>query len=520
MKKKIKVLLTIVIVLGLAITGLYFGYNYNQSKKVGQVIALSTVASDNYWGDNIESYGVVTSEKSQTAYLPSGTEILEVNVTEGQHVNEGDVLLSIKKESKNINAKALDIAKLNQSIRVNQIKLDRLMKSTPAPDPTNVSANNETRDITYVSSVYYVATQDFDNGYGGTYKKGDKVSEENYDMYGNRTDAKYYLYDHHGSGDDAVTTSSTISKDEYKGKSITDTDYIEKKSDTSVYTYIRRTYYFDSASQKVVGETVFDQYGDIEFEKKVPTGLSLKQTEEEIENIQIELKKQDLELRKMQNEYDSLLNSTDNGEIKAKVSGTVSKVQNKDNYNNTQPFIIITATDEYYIQGEIGEFYLDQVKLGDKVTIQSWDTGQTTEATITYISDSPVQSSTGFYGGSGNTNSSIYNFKCNFDKNAGIEIGSSVSIQITPEVLGEKGLYIPSYLVRKDSGGSYVMKRNENNRLEKLYIKVGRTVWGNSIEVKSGLTMDDFLAFPYGNGAIEGINCEEVDSLYSDEGGY
>ena len=56
-------------------------------------------------------------------------------------------------------------------------------------------------------------------------------------------------------------------------------------------------------------------------------------------------------------------------------------------------------------------------------------------------------------------------------------------------------------------------RMNDKNRLEKVYVRIGKSLWGEMLEVKSGLTMDDCLAFPYGNGAIEGIKCKKVESL-------
>ena len=148
-----------------------------------------------------------------------------------------------------------------------------------------------------------------------------------------------------------------------------------------------------------------------------------------------------------------------------------------------------------------------------KVTISSWDTGLTADAVITYISDTPNTDNNNFYSGDGNTNSSNYEFKASFDRSSGIEIGSAVDITITPAGQEDTGLYISTYFVRKDASGNYVMKMGSDNKLEKVYVKVGKSLWGSMIEIKSGVTMDDYLAFPYGNGAVEGMNCKIVDSF-------
>ena len=105
MKKIIKPLIVIVVIVGLVVGGLYGYFRYNRGKKIAQVVSLASYGMDGYWGDSIESYGTVTSEKSQTTYLASGTEVLSVNFAEGDHVEAGDVLLTVKKESQNIRGK-------------------------------------------------------------------------------------------------------------------------------------------------------------------------------------------------------------------------------------------------------------------------------------------------------------------------------------------------------------------------------------------------------------------------------
>ena len=57
------------------------------------------------------------------------------------------------------------------------------------------------------------------------------------------------------------------------------------------------------------------------------------------------------------------------------------------------------------------------------------------------------------------------------------------------------------------------MKMNSKGKLKKEYVKVGKVLWGSMTEVKQGVAPEDYLAFPYGNGEIEGISCEVVDEL-------
>lgn len=65
--------------------------------------------------------------------------------------------------------------------------------------------------------------------------------------------------------------------------------------------------------------------------------------------------------------------------------------------------------------------------------------------------------------------------------------------------------------MRLENGKSYVLKADENDRLVKQYVKTGKIIYGDTIEIKSGLTEDDRIAFPYGKTAKEGIRVVDSD---------
>ena len=153
MKKIIKPILITVIIFGLVAGGLFFGFKYNQGKKTAEVVALTNYGMDGYWGDSIQSYGEVTSEKSQTLYLASGTEILSVNVAAGDHVNAGDVLMTVKKESQDIKGKELEVEKARQAYTADVLTLERLRNTTPIPE--YIGSQEDTITRTYLVSRTY-----------------------------------------------------------------------------------------------------------------------------------------------------------------------------------------------------------------------------------------------------------------------------------------------------------------------------------------------------------------------------
>lgn len=522
MKKTIKRILITLLVIGVTGGGLYGGYAYRQSKKTAKVVLASSVGQTEYWMDNVESYGQVTSDKSQMGYLPKHAEVLSLNVKEGDHVEAGDVILSVKNDKKDINSKRLEIEKATQALNVEKIKLDRLLKTKPAP--TYVYSQDVYKTLTFIQSKKYkVAAEDgfdYDRTQSHYDKDKDIVAEEFFDAEGKSTGMTAYRKSGVMDSDnkqklDAITLTEDEAKyiREQASEGILYTEDVEGSSE-----YIRSTTYFDAETSAVVGEIVYTPTGEVESEKKQPTGMNAQELQDAIADEEATIKQQDLALRKLQYEYETIENTSSEGAVLAKVSGTVSKLQSIDNYNTNQPFFVINATDDYYITGAIGEFYLDQINIGDTVSINCWDNGKSADAVVTYVSDTPSKDSTGFFGG-GNSNISNYEFKASFDRNSGIDIGAAVDITFASNEEGEKGLYLPTYLVKKDATGSYVMKMNKKGLLKKKYVTVGKTVYGSMIQIKKGVSVEDYLAFPYGTGSKEGIKCEKVDSLDYEEGG-
>ena len=52
------------------------------------------VGMTEFWGDNQESYGPVTTDRIQTVFLSDTQTITEVKVKEGDEVKKGDVLMT------------------------------------------------------------------------------------------------------------------------------------------------------------------------------------------------------------------------------------------------------------------------------------------------------------------------------------------------------------------------------------------------------------------------------------------
>ena len=60
------------------------------------------------------------------------------------------------------------------------------------------------------------------------------------------------------------------------------------------------------------------------------------------------------------------------------------------------------------------------------------------------------------------------------------------------------------------------MIRGNDGLLKKQYVKTGKSYGGYTVEILSGISMDDRIAFPYGKGVEPGASTQEADSLYGE----
>lgn len=135
--------------------------------------------------------------------------------------------------------------------------------------------------------------------------------------------------------------------------------------------------------------------------------------------------------------------------------------------------------------------------------------------TVTEISDTP----TADIGEIINLDSSddteeYYEAKVVLDKSIQADENEEIFITFDTTDVQNNGVWLRMSFIRNENGKSYVLVANDDNILEKRYIEQGVTLWGSNVEVLSGLSEDDRIAFPYGN-AKEGMPTvdSDLDSL-------
>ena len=203
------------------------------------------------------------------------------------------------------------------------------------------------------------------------------------------------------------------------------------------------------------------------------------------------------------------------GNIYAEFDGKVVSVLTEDEARtNNQPVLKVSGGGGFYIQGSVSELEKDKMQIGQEVTVNDWNTGMTYTGKIVSMGDFPTNSDG--WNGSGNPNVSYYPFTVFVDETADLQAGMYVNIQYS-SAESENGIYLENPFIRTENGQSYVYVQGAGGKLEKRFVTTGKALWGSYTEIRSGLTVDDLIAFPYGKNLKEGAPTVESDvsDLYS-----
>lgn len=232
----------------------------------------------------------------------------------------------------------------------------------------------------------------------------------------------------------------------------------------------------------------------------------IKEKEDNIKSLNLEKRNCELELKKLEQKVNGgVVNSTIDGTVKTVNDAEKAKLEGS-------PLIYVLGEDGIYVTGSVAETALDKVQKGTVITVTSWESGEVRQAEITGIGATPVEG--GYF--SGNPNMSYYPFTAVISEEANFKNGEGVSI--SSEGFTSSGefmddIYLMQAFVREDQQGFYVFMKDENGLLKKQYVEIGRITDG-AMEIKSGLSMEDEIAFPYGKDVKEGAKTVSVETLY------
>lgn len=537
-KKRIKKILITLVVLAVLGAGSYAGLrayrNYQAENAQAQVVSVANL-NWGYMGDDMTSSGTVSDNQAQSIYIEDKT-VAEVKVAEGDEVKIGDPLLvyDTTDVQLQIDMQELELQGVNNDITLAQRELERLKKIKPvssnsgnkansgstAKKPGTTAAKKKTSDSVVVLQVQKKDGDAYN--YIDTDAKpytGKGTAEEPYRFL--CTQECYVL----GSYLNRLASKEKVAAFEiWSGNSVQEGTLI---SCWTVNGMEQKSVSADSkwlvASQEEIEEEEPEEEEETESEEP-ETESETESTEEEYtaEELKREIAEKESELKELaidkkqaELELTKQKKSIEAATVLASINGVVRVAGDpQEPPDDGSPFLEVAGSKGMYVKGEISELMLDQIEIGQVISVNSWSNGEMYSASITEISEYPVERREGYYG-EGNPNVSYYTFLGYIENAEGLVNGDDLEISITPASTQENmnALYIEKAYVREENGQSYVLKADENNRLVKQYVQTGKTLYGSAVEIKAGLSESDRIAFPYGKTAKEGIKA--VDS--SDE---
>ena len=545
------------------------------------VYAVSDFSMTNYWGDTSQTSGMVSTDQMQKIFLSDTQKVKQVYVKEGQTVRKGDKLLSYDTTLTALDIERAQIDYERQQLQQetakkelerlllaqNQEELQAAIDELTAQIDELIKKNQEqwydanSVPIPSITAVEGKATALQGNGSKEeplyfNWNTEDSLSEENLikllpvdaeEAYvvlvirkDNRSQHQPVAYitlrlelesvspitpepDSSGTGTQSGTGADTGS--EPADGPDTETGEGGQTTDTPVTSEQKLNYYYENLpgiewqDPEVTTDEIRELQKELEelqklLEESYPKEELIKMIRDknkEIAQMDTSIKLAKVNLEKVKKEVGS-------DTVYSELEGTVKAVRdpNSGDFTGSEAVVEVSGGGGYYIDGALSELELGTVSVGGTVQVNSWMTGASCEGEIVEISDYPTDNANSW--SDGNSNVSYYPFKVFVPEEANLQEGDWVEMSYQ-NTAGDDGntMYLESMFIRSENGKSYVMARGENGKLEKRWVQTGRNLWGSYTQIRGGLTVDDFVAFPYGRNAVEGAGTTEAtpDKLYN-----
>ena len=545
------------------------------------VYAVSDFSMTDYWGDTSQTSGMVSTDRMQKIFLSDTQKVKQVYVKEGQTVRKGDKLLSydttltaldieraqinyerqqLQQETAKKELERLLLAQnqeeLQKQIEELQTKIDELIgknqeqwydeNSVPIPSVTTVAGKAAALqgDGSKEEPLYFNWNTEDPLSEENLIKLLPEEAEEAYVVLvirkDNRSQHQPVAYitlrlelesvspitpepDSSGTGTQSGTGADTGS--EPADGPDTETGEGGQTTDTPVTSEQKLNYYYENLpgiewqDPEVTTDEIRELQKELEelqklLEESYPKEELIKMIRDknkEIAQMDTSIKLAKVNLEKVKKEVGS-------DTVYSELEGTVKAVRdpNGGDFTGSEAVVEVSGGGGYYIDGALSELELGTVSVGGTVQVNSWMTGASCQGEIVEISDYPTDNANSW--SDGNSNVSYYPFKVFVPEEANLQEGDWVEMSYQ-NTAGDDGntMYLESMFIRSENGKSYVMARGENGKLEKRWVQTGRNLWGSYTQIRGGLTVDDFVAFPYGRNAVEGAGTTEAtpDKLYN-----
>lgn len=518
------------------------------------------IGMSDYYESGGESYGAVTTDRIQTVYLSATQTVTQIKVAEGQPVKKGDVLFTydttlseLQLERKSLAIQQMKVNLSNAQAELKTINSYKPIYYRPTTTTTTAATTGDGKislDVTNRDYVIYSGSGvSINNAKHCWLRAKTMVSDEIIeDLFtGVSANRVYVIFEHSqndsgtgeitdqfgvlfvrtaqqeepaptdpedptdpsGETDPSESTEPSENTDNTENAGSAETQLAAQSASSTTYTY--QMSFFDPSETTVVVTPPADD--GIDWNSgftSTEIAAMKKEKQEEISNLTFEIKVAEAEYKIMQKE-------ADDGKVTAEFDGVVQNLLDPETaVLLEQPLMKVSGGGGFYITGTVNELELDTIVQGQDVQVVSWDTGESYMGFVSEIGAYPAESEDFYYYSGANV--SYYPYKVFVDESANLQDGSYVSLSLISEQTQESGLYLSPAFILEEDGTSYVYVRNGEGLLEKREIVTGRTLWDAYVQIRSGLTADDYVAFPYGRSVKEGASTAEGDwdTLYGE----
>ena len=537
--KKIIIILVIVAVLLGAGGGVWYWLGHRNTEPVF-VFPFEFVGMTEYWGDSQESYGPVTTDKIQTVYLSDTQTVTEILVKQGDTVKKGDLLMSFDTTLSDLalERKRLDVEKLKLQLEDAQKQLKKINSMKPMVIPTvDEEEDTDQNQGTALKGDYQISgNRDYDGSkkelalicwLGQNTPITDQLLEElrqkaeEYQTINANDPAKNPPSEEEvdpteppGIEEYAEPVQVTVDKfyvifkvnknDMSLGQRLSWTGMIATKN-SGTFTFR----FFDAAS---ISDHMLAEMGQEEEERPqidFGSGYTAAQIAQMRNEQEKTIKNLEFNIKMAEANYKIAQTEVSDGKVYAQIDGTVVSVLTEEEAKmDYQPILKVSGGGGFYVQGSVSELEKANMQIGQEVTVNDWNTGMTYTGTVQSIGDFP--SSDNYWSGVGNPNASYYPFMVFIEEDADLQEGRYVSVMYSTAT-NEHGIYLQNPFLRTEQGKSYVYVMGQDGKLEQRFVTSGKALWGSYMEILSGLSEEDLVAFPYGKNVKPGAAAQEGD---------
>ena len=239
----------------------------------------------------------------------------------------------------------------------------------------------------------------------------------------------------------------------------------------------------------------------------------------QIQNKQMSVRQNEYSKQSKQTDITKYQHEIDNAVVVSTAAGTIKAINKTGTVSNGSelPYIQITQSGNYRVKGTLDESTISSIVVNQDVIIRSRiDENQIWNGTVTSIETKPQTSAStnGVVNGSSSSGESTskYPFYVSLKSTEGLMLGQHIYIEPNKgQSSAKKGIFLDASYIVQNGDNAYVWGA-VNGKLQKITVELGKQDTDtNTYEIKSGLRLEDEIAWPMDN-YQEGMNVTEVSA--------